>query len=207
MLRARPSVVSLLCAVGLAAASASSAGAATTTATYTPFAPDGTLLPGLSVSEDVSGQCGEEGDWASTVNPGAYRCSTDRDLAGGANLLDPCFSEPPGDGTDEAESVVCPGSPTSRRVVRIRTGFIAPISSSPDRVPWALQIAGGRTCVLTSGASSVVRGRRVNYVCDGRGLRALVGTPRRRAATWTIALVRSFEGAGYRRVKVKRAWY
>lgn len=207
MLRVRPSLLSVLFAVGLAAASASPAGAATTTATYTPFAADSTLLPGLSVTQEVPGQCGDEGDWPSNVNVGAYRCSTDRDLADGSNLLDPCFPEPPQDGTDEAESVICPGSPTSRRVVRIRTGFIAPLASSPDRTPWALQIAGGRTCVFTSGASSSVRGRRVNYLCDGRGLRALAGTPRRRTATWTIGMVRSFEGAGYRRVKVKRAWY
>jgi hypothetical protein len=191
----------------LAAAAAAAAGAATTTETYTPFAQDGTLLSGLTVSEEVAGDCGEAGDWLSNVNVGAYRCSTDEDLEGGSNLLDPCFAEPPQDETEDAVSVICPGSPTSRRVVRIQTGYLEPVDASPDRVPWALQIAGGRTCVLTSGASTVVHGQRVNYICDGRGLRALVGRPGKRTATWTIAMVKGFQGAGYRRVKIKHAWY
>jgi hypothetical protein len=191
----------------LATGAAAPAGAATRTATYTPFSPDGVLQPGLVVSEEVTGACGDAGDWTSNVNIGAYRCSTDVNLENGGNLLDPCFAEPPLDGTDEPASVICPGSPTSRRMVRIQTGPISSLDPAPDRAPWALQIAGGRTCVMTSGASTIVRGQRVNYACDGRGLRALVGRPRKRTATWTIAMVTSYQGAGYRRVKVKRAWY
>jgi hypothetical protein len=190
-----------------AAAAAATAGAATRTATYTPFSPDGTLRPGLVVSDEITGDCGDAGDWTSNVNLGAYRCSTDVNLENGGNLLDPCFAEPPLDGTDEAVSVICPGSPTSRKVVRIQTGFVTPLDPARDRTPWALRIAGGRTCVMTSGASTIVRGQRVNYSCDGRGLRALVGQPRKRTATWTIGMVKSYRGAGYRRVKVKRAWY
>jgi hypothetical protein len=191
----------------LAVAAAAPAGAATTTETYTPFAPDGTLKPGLTVTEELAGNCGDAGDWASITNVGAYRCATDEPLENGSNLLDPCFAEPAQDGTEEALSVICPGTPISRRVVRIQTGLILPLETARDRTPWALQIAGGRTCVLTSGASTIVRGQRVNYSCDGRGLRALVGRPRKRSATWTIAIVRSYQGAGYRRVEIKRAWY
>jgi hypothetical protein len=180
--------------------------AGTVTSTYTPFGADGWLAPGITIDEVVTGSCGDDGGWRSNVADRAFRCSTDTNVKGGGNLFDPCYPEARRD--DGTATVLCPRSPSFLAILRIEVPVLADTDlTETQRLPWALMISGGRTCVLSSGATSSVRGKRINYICSGRGLRMLVGAPRRGTATWTIPVVRNAKGAGYRWVKIRRAWY
>ena len=146
----------------------------------------------------------------SFVNPrsDAWRCFV------GNRIYDPCFENP----VYERE-VICVASPW------VRTGVVVRSRLDPaDRYPirgfraWALRLKNGRGCVFVSGASSVVMGRRLNYVCRlrrfGEDMNChlhgaalfLFGTPDRRRATWTILQASNYEGRRWRRVLIRAAW-
>lgn len=191
----------------LVLAIAASASARTRVVTYSPFAADGSVRPGLNIAPR-QGTC-----WTTPEAPVAglaYRCM------GGNFIYDPCF-RPPGGLDPRAPSVVCASSPWARTVIRLhlrsRPHFKA--TSSPNRrLPWAMTLASGDRCVFVEGASAVDRaGRRFNYACT-RGRRAtwwLFGVVDRSRPVWRIRGGRPTSPAGpYRRTErwldVRTAW-
>jgi hypothetical protein len=139
----------------------------------------------------------------SFVNPrsDAWRCFV------GHRIYDPCFENPVYD-----REVLCVASPWARTGVVVRSRL-----DPADRYPftgfraWALRLENGRGCVFVSGASGVVKGRRLNYVCRLRrfgvaGPPFLFGDPDRRRATWTILKANNYEGRSWRRVRIRAAW-
>jgi hypothetical protein len=124
-------------------------------------------------------------------------------------IHDPCFEDlRNGNGRE----VICVASPWARRgvLLRDRLDYDNRTRVGGSR-PWAIRTAAGRRCIWVSGASNVVRGRRLNYVC-GRGdfgtfgSPFLFGLPDRRRPTWTIVQARSYDGRGWRRVRIRTAW-
>jgi hypothetical protein len=79
------------------------------------------------------------------------------------------------------------------------------------RFRWAFRLANGRGCVFVSGASNVVKGKRLNYVCRLRrfgvaGPPFLFGFPDRRRPAWTILKANNYLGKNWRRVRIHAAW-
>jgi hypothetical protein len=155
--------------------------------------------PAVPEFTDRRGSCNS----SSFVNPrrDAWRCFV------GSRIHDPCFENP---GFDR--QVICVASPWARTGVLV-TSRLDPDDRFPPgpRRPWALGLVNGRGCVFVSGATNVVRGRRLNYVCRLRPFRLagppfLFGLPDRSRSTWTILLGRGYEPARLERVKIRAAW-
>ena len=164
---------------------------------YTPFAADGTLRPALHATAGSGARC-ETGSFVVAAGD-AYRCFV------GLATHDPCYLDRLAS-VEGRSVVVCVRDPWSRRVLRLSVQG-APDGADragPEALPWALRMASGRRCVVVTGASPVVRGRRLNYRC--RGGRYLFGRPDRRAAVWTIRQARTPGGAGMRRVAIRTAF-
>jgi hypothetical protein len=164
---------------------------------YTPFAADGSLRSGLTaVNRD--GRCFTTS--SQVPRKGVYRCIT------GHLLRDPCYLDPTVDPDGGSPVVICPPAPWRTGVVRIALdGPLpgdAPLGFSPR--PWALELAGGARCLFGTGASNIVRGYRLNYVCSQR--RFLFGSPRRSSPTWRIRESRSIDGHRMQLVAIRRAW-
>ena len=70
--------------------------------------------------------------------------------------------------------------------------------------PWALELAGGARCLFGTGASNIVGGHRLNYVCSHQLF--LFGSPRRSSPTWRIRASRSIDGRRMHLVAIRRAW-
>jgi hypothetical protein len=184
-------------AATLIAAPAAGADAATLAVTYSPFAADGTLSPGLRATPAFGGTC----DTGSFVVSGeaVFRCFA-------ADVIrDPCFADVAGS-TSERAVVVCVASPWAKDVVRLRVrGPLNAQGGAPSGgPPWALQLASGRRCTFLEGATTTVGGRRMNYGC-GAG-RVLLGTPDRSGPTWRIRQATSPGGAHLRKVAIATAW-
>jgi hypothetical protein len=160
---------------------------------YTPFAADGSLRADLTAVN-------RDGDCFTTSSqvprPGVYRCIT------GHLLRDPCYLDPSGG----SPVVICPPAPGRTGVVRIALDGPLPgdppLGSGPR--PWALELAGGARCLFGTGASDVVGGYRLNYVCSQH--RFLFGSPRTSSPTWRIRESRSTNGRRMRLVAIRRAW-
>jgi hypothetical protein len=192
-------------AVGIAAAAAvlwcaAAAGAAAPTERliYSPFATDGSLLQSLKVTTHDGGHC----DTGSYVvgRHGVHRCFD------GNVIRDPCFSDARASTASGEPVVVCVEAPWSTHAVSLHLDS-EPSSDSqvrPGGPPWALQLTSGPRCVFAEGASNVVHGLRLNYVCAGN--RYLFGTPRTAQPTWRIRLAHSTSGRGWRLVAIARAW-
>jgi hypothetical protein len=180
---------------GLAVLAPGAASAATKVMSYSPFAADGTLRPGLRATAAFGGTC----DTGSFVVAGAFRCSA------GTVIRDPCYLDA-AQSTAQRTVVVCAADPWSSAVVRLRLTQApkADHGAPPGGPPWALTLASGRRCVFASGATSVVAGRRLSYVC-GRA-RVLFGRPDDSAPTWRIRQATSAGGAHRRTVAIAVAW-
>lgn len=121
----------------------------------------------------------------------AYRC-----LAGNT-LLDPCFVVP----SSKRRAVDCYASPWSS-ATRVRLTKKLPRHTAPARIadPWALRLADGSRCVVTTGTSQLLRGVAMRYQCGSSvlaGLSRTTGQP-------LMALVRA--GHTVRQVAVAGTW-
>lgn len=112
----------------------------------------------LSVVQEIEGHC-----WTGslmTVRPDAWRCME------GDLIHDPCFSE-----SDTDASVICPLRPPGHMTgAKMNLTEPLPVSyghqdEDPSSV-WFLELADGTTCILTTGATAVIGGERVNYTCS-----------------------------------------
>jgi hypothetical protein len=127
----------------------------------------------------------------------AWRCFV------GNTILDPCFENPVFD-----REVLCVPSPWARSGTLVRSRLDPDDRFPLTRTrPWALRLVNGRGCVSVSGATTVVRGSRMNYIC--RHFRTgpfLFGAPNRSRPTWTISLGHTYEPARFKRVRIRAAW-
>ena len=110
----------------------------------------------------------------------AWRCLV------GNFLYDPCISSATAPGV-----VICPNRQVNGGI-RIRLTrplprqFANRNAPSLANRPWNIQLANGRHCVYSSGASNVIQGIRLNYFCGPALGYGLWGVPNRRAQPWTI---------------------
>ena len=188
----------ILCVIAvLAAVAPCTAHAATAVVTYTPFAPTGALATGLTATPRAGGACATGSFVVSS--PTVFRCVV------GDSIADPCYLDAAASAAGPPV-VVCVPAPWATGVVRLRlvSPPVAALGLPAGGPPWALRLASGRRCVRTTGATSVVRGRRMNYVCDGH--RVLFGRPDVSRPTWRIRQARTAGGAAMRTVSVAAAW-
>ena len=174
--------------------SGAQAGTHTTATVYEAFSYHGVIVPHVRVS---SGYCWTQSDV--TPRADAWRCFI-------ANTInDPCFSSTLAYGV-----VVCP-TPWNDQGVEIRLTRALPKPLTHGRPstalqPWALQLASGAHCLLASGASSVVQGKRLNYFCGASAKYGLWGLPDRSTQPWTI-LTGPFSATQLsRRAAIAHAW-
>ena len=183
-------------ALGLIATLAICAGAAqarprTTATVYQAFSYHGVVIPRVQVA---SGYCWESSNVTARLD--AWRCFV------GNSILDPCFS------SAFANNVVCP-TPWSDSGVEINltrplpkpTNHAAP---SLKLAPWAIETTTGADCILASGASSVVHGKRLNYYCSAK--LGLWGYPDRHSQPWTILSAPPTAKILKQRASILHAW-
>jgi hypothetical protein len=105
---------------------------------------------------------------------GAFRC-----FAGNV-VYDPCWMQ-----HSASVAVLCPLSPWSHKVVRLR---ISQLDSYPEdrngNFPWGIRLANGYHCVAAQGTHDRFHGRVVDYVCSHRV--ALLRPINRRHKSWTV---------------------
>jgi hypothetical protein len=132
----------------------------------------------LFVIQETEGHC-----WVgalTTMRPDAWRCME------GNLIRDPCFSE-----SDMDAFVICPtGHPQDMTGVKMNLTEPLPLSYGHDQedrsYAWVLELADGATCGFITGATGVIDGERVNYMCsDGWWI---VGFPEI-DAVWTVRKV------------------
>jgi hypothetical protein len=168
----------------------------TTASVYRAFTPHGFIR---LHTQARSGYC-ISGSGA-TPRRDAWRCFS------GNYVLDPCFSL-----HRSSDYVICPESPWSDTGIKVRLTSPLPLRYGGDASPttrlhpWALELANGRHCAFSTGATNVVEGERLNYFC-GRGTEeGLWGFPDRSSEPWTI-LIAHFEATELtERVDIRRAW-
>lgn len=149
--RPAPSKPSHVAGTGPAAVAAPSA--ITTTHAFAAFDPSG--APAAGVAAHRSGSC-----WTSSITVSArnaYRC-----LAGN-HILDPCFAG----SRSHAQTVYCYSDPWSGAVALSLHGSHLPNPGAPLKIaqPWAIALAGGIRCVVTSGAAPLLHGVPLRYTC------------------------------------------
>src|SRR6476620_7030814 len=172
------------------------AAASTQRLRYSPFSPSGAAAPSLRIASAFGGECNTA---SFIVRGNVYRCFA------GNFIRDPCYFDALASAQLDRDVVVCVGSPWARSAVRLRADTLD--RSSPLRAgapPWARELASGPRCVFAEGASNVVGGRRLNYVCDHN--RFLFGVPDTSRATWRIRVARDFNGRGMRIAAIRVAW-
>ncbi len=135
-----------------------------------------------------------------TSNRGdAWRCLV------GNFILDPCFSS-----TKARGVVVCPDRQLNGGImIRLTRGFPRPANRSQPSlatIPWNIELANGQHCLLSSGASTVIHGVRLNYFCDPGTRYGLWGFPNRRAEPWTILSAPFTAKRLTRRLVIVRVW-
>ena len=172
----RHPIRTLLASAATACLLVGSAQAATIERRYNPFTADGQPDPSLRITDRFAdASCGGGSDVSGRSD--AWRCHS------GHFILDPCFVNP-------AQSVaVCPGDPLTGRAALLDDPVLDPegASTSDRSTVWAVRTAG-RTCVASSGAKSVIRGRVPYYFCRP-GFRTVVWGPLdRHHAIWRALL-------------------
>ena len=158
------------------AASSRSAAAASSRVTSTsvrrvrPLDAHGHLRARYAVASTRRGFC-----WTTSfVNGHLYRCFQ------GNLIRDPCWKEA------GRHSVVCPNSPWSPRVTRLRLTKHLPASAAYGPGLWALRLGGvGVNCVVSMGAGGLVENHPISYVCQ-RGWVLLGEAPNRSKPLWTM---------------------
>jgi hypothetical protein len=190
---ARCALVALAVAASAAGpASAARTPARTTATVYQAFSYHGLVIPHVRV---VSGYCWENSNV--TARRDAWRCFV------GNYIHDPCFSS-----TFAFGVVVCP---TPWRDTGVEIHLSKPLPTPSSRAapslalqPWAIETAAGADCVLSSGASAVIRGRRLNYFCGTKV--GLWGLPSRASQPWTILSAPFNATTLSHRVAIRHAW-
>ena len=188
----RSLVVIAVTAAAAVPAAASTTGSTHTIATvYEAFSYHGVVIPHATVAD---GYCWESSNVTRRVD--AWRCFV------GNTIFDPCFS------SEFANNVVCP-KPWNDTAVEIN--LTKPLPKASNRAspslqlqPWAIQTASGANCVFASGASSLVGGKRLNYVCSAK--LGLWGYPNRKSRTWTILSAPPTAKRLSHRTSILRAW-
>jgi hypothetical protein len=189
----------IACVIALAALPAGTAFALapTVVTTYSPFSPAVRPAAGFVVVPQTGATCATASFVA--LGPGAFRCAV------GDRIHDPCYADPAA--SPAAAAVVdCVAAPWATRIVRLHLAAPAnpALAAPPSLPPWAVRLASGRRCVRTTGATTVVRGRRLSYVCEGD--RVLFGRPQTTTPTWRIRQARDTAGAASRDVAIAVAW-
>jgi hypothetical protein len=182
---------------GLAAATAADASLAPTKVVHLrPVDRKGNLLPGYAISHDRSGGRCEAG---SEETGDSYRC-----FAGNV-VYDPCWVA-----TGRSQAICLP-APWSFTAVRLEVtkGFDnAGRSNRTATTPWGVQLINGEQCVLLSGATGAVGGRRINYGCQHVKY-VLIGNVDKHQKVWRIRKAKrshgNFKAAGW--VKLSKAWF
>ena len=138
----------------LLCAAAGPATAATKVKRYRAWTPEGD--PVVGEFTDRRGECNSSS--SASGRSDAWRCFA------GSNILDPCFENPLSD-----REVLCVRSPWARRGTVLRTR-LDPSDRFPGKAgPWYLVIRDGLRCGFVGGATTVVQGFRLNYVCGAAG--------------------------------------
>ena len=162
----------------------------TKTDRYTPFDTTGEIRSDLNVT-DLSGEC-----WTSSSilgRDGAWRCVT------GNSLRDPCFESP-----IESDILICARSPWDTSVVRLEASLDYDDFWTWKGGSWALKLTNGTKCHYVTGATTAVKGRRLNYFCGKNGKGPyLFGNPDKSSALWRIRMSKSPSGRGMRRVGIR----
>jgi hypothetical protein len=149
---------------------------ATSVTVYQAFTPHGSVR---LHTRSRSGDCPSGSE--ATTRRDAWRCFS------GNLVLDPCFSS-----THDRGIVVCPEAPWLKDAIKIHLtkplerNFGNHSTPSQSLQPWALELSDGRRCLFADGATNVVEGQRLNYVCGSASQEALWGSPNRTSTTWTI---------------------
>jgi hypothetical protein len=153
-------VLALVAALGLMVPVAATAGTAasgkgdrTVVHTVDPVTANG-LAAGYRIVRTVKGDC-----WAgSNTVAGAQRCLH------GNEIMDPCWVYP----RSSHRVVVCPTSPWSKQLIRIRSKerFSHYAAAKPKpQWPLGLKLANGWHCTIGDGARDEVHGQTVNWPC------------------------------------------
>jgi hypothetical protein len=193
-------LASVACVLGAGGtvAGAGAAGLRTVDRIYSPFSP--TVAAALKTRTE-SGSCFSGSDAADRGD--AWRCTV------GNELFDPCFSSP---SAAKAGIVVCPAAPWLHTGVTIRLTKPLPSAeadrgaASLARLPWALELYDRSRCLLATGATSVLDGRRLNYFCADHAKRGLWGSPERTTEPWRIYSAPFAAKRLTTRVAIRRAW-
>jgi hypothetical protein len=177
-------------------AAPASAQAATLRERYTPFTATGAAKPSLRVTPHFGGNCNSA---SFIVRGDVFRCFD------GNFIRDPCYHDAATSAQTQRDVVLCVSSPWSRSAVRLRADTLDHSGAlKVGAPPWALELASGVRCVFAEGATNVVGGRRLNYVCTHG--RFGFGVPDTSQPTWRIRLARDFNGRGLRKVAIGVAW-
>jgi hypothetical protein len=182
-----------LVVAALAAAGAQARGHTAATV-YEAFSYHGLVVPHTT---SASGYCFTSSDV--TRRDDAWRCLV------GNELFDPCFSSSLAFGI-----VVCPVPWTdSGTEINLSRPLPSPSSHTPPSLslePWAVETADGDYCTLSSGASRVIHGQRLNYFCAGEPKQGLWGFPSRKTQPWTILTAPPTAHKLKTRIAIVRAW-
>jgi hypothetical protein len=154
-----------------------------------PFAADGSLAAGWSTTVKVPGSCFAGA--ISTQRSDAFRC-----FAGTSTIVDPCFSSP------AAKTVVlCVLAPASREAIEIRLTKPLPAASHGAGRVWAVALANGGRCNVSTGANGVSHGRVVGWYCTNGALAEQLHP----AKTWWAWWQRK-GGSKWKRVKIRTVY-
>ena len=105
----------------------------------------------------------------------------------------------------------CPVEPWSTAVERLHltrplpTGFAAREDGIDRTLPPGVWTTNGKRCTHGSGATTVVRGKPLWYVCQGGGF--LFGAAHRNTALWTISYGVTARPKTFTRVGITDAWW
>jgi hypothetical protein len=108
--------------------------------------------------------------------------------------------------------VLCPSTPFGSSVIEIKLTKRLPSGmadkSKPSRsgLPWALETTTGLKCVMDTGATNTIGGKRANYACN-RGTGWLWGDPSRITEPWTIRIAPLSARQLKQRVRIAQAWF
>jgi hypothetical protein len=182
-------------ASALASAVAGGAGFSSTVVTVVRPFDHGAPRAGLRITATHEGTCAGGSD--ATDRSDAWRCGF------GNLLIDPCFSDPAG----SVSYVLCLRRPWGTETIKlVVSGRRGPNTTrrAPSGHPWGVQLRSGARCLFVQGASSELRGLRLNYTCtDGSVLYGNV----RRGIPWTILRVTGDDAEATRRAGIARVWF
>lgn len=163
---------------------------ATTTIQHVFAAFDPSGAPTAGVTAHRSGSCFTSS--ITVASRSAFRC------VAGNRLLDPCFVVP----GSSRRTVDCYADPW-HGAVRLALTKTVPKPGAPLKItdPWALQLAGGTRCVVTTGTSRLLHGVAMRYQCGGGSTAGL----RKASGSHLVALEHEHSGV-VRRVAVSATW-